>query len=296
MASRRRQPPVCFYSGCRVARGGFPQGSHAPTAFPEKRAPTARHQSFASGRFDLLSTPSVSLLAFAFFRLRPCFRFRVKRTLMLARPIVLATLSLGIATLVGCSKGPTTVPNPFSTADRVPPPATRAIAPGTAQPYYQSVPATSLPGTAPAYAPPAGAYPGLLPQASSPRPPTNTFASATPGDAISIPTDNTALRFGGATKPAPFNPRQPESLAARTATANGWISGSAPVRSPAFNGLQSNGSQTMLASVPTSTPRVRLPGSGTYNRQPVSVAALQPKTQGVRITPLPGSSDTVGWR
>lgn len=206
---------------------------------------------------------------------------------MHARPIVWATLSLGIATLVGCSKGPTTVPNPFSTADRVPPPATRAIAPGTAQPYYQSVPAT----TAPAFAPPT-AYPGgLQPQASSPRPATNTLTSTTPGDAISIPSDNTALRFGNATQPAPFNPRQPESLAARTATANGWISGSAPVRSPV-----TSGSQTMLAS----TPRVRLPGSGTYNRQPVSVAALQPKTQGVRITPLPGnnnsSSDTVGWR
>ncbi len=200
---------------------------------------------------------------------------------MHARSMVLATLSLGMATLVGCSKGQTTVPNPFCTADRVPPPATRAIAPGTAQPYYQSVPAT----TAPSYAPPAGAY---LPQTSSPRPALSTVASA--GDAISIPTDNTALRFGGATHPAPLNPSQPQSLAARTATASGWISGSAPVRNPILSG------SPQIAS----TPRVRLPGSGTYARQPVSVAALESRTQGVRITPQTNgnnrSSDTVGWR
>ncbi len=68
--------------------------------------------------------------------------------------------------LAGCkNQGTSTFTNPFLTPDRVPPPSTRVLAPGTAQPYYPGDPA---PGAAPAVGPPPAGTPTYGPGATLP--------------------------------------------------------------------------------------------------------------------------------
>lgn len=222
---------------------------------------------------------------------------------MLARPLVLAIVVA--AASAGCSRNQPGITNPFTTADRVPPPATQ-LAPGTAQPYYPAAPgaigappttfgapATGQPIAPQQFAPPQGtsiAPPQAAPfnsvppvgstpfGATSPSPSTQ-LAASTPGDSVAIPGDSTALRFGPAAKPAADNPRQPTSLAARTAVNGGWVSGSAPVRS----------SVDPAGSVFAAAPRVRMPGAETMSREPVDVAALDARRSD-------GSAEAIGWR
>src|SRR6188474_3228558 len=83
----------------------------------------------------------------------------------------------GLVASLGCHNQATPLTNPFLRPDRVPPPATRVLAPGTARPSYAgdpmlgsaplpsvaplgapyAAPTTTLPGGA---APPPTAYPG----------------------------------------------------------------------------------------------------------------------------------------
>jgi hypothetical protein len=134
-----------------------------------------------------------------------------------------------------------------------------------------------------------------------------TPATIAPGDAIRAPSDSGPLRFepqgpwaGPAATPrspaaAPqFAAAPPPRASQLPATANGWVSGSAPVR----------------AQVASSDPlRVRVPNGGIELREPVSVAALggAPSTNRVQITPLDSlpnsapagdgrSPETLGWR
>ncbi len=60
---------------------------------------------------------------------------------------LLSTLALGlvISAVTGCRSQAPTMTNPFLAPDRVPPPATRTLMPGTAQPYYGGAPATNTP-------------------------------------------------------------------------------------------------------------------------------------------------------
>lgn len=214
-----------------------------------------------------------------------------------------AVLALLLAVLAaGCSSNQTpTVPNPFNTADRVPPPPLR-VAPGTDAPYYQpgaadpAAPATFAPGqTTPSGYPAApGGYQGAAPAAPA-YTPSPAPGVATPfygaglgspgrtqvagGDSIAVPTDAGSLRFAGRKEielarrqSAPIDRPGPTTLLAsntptrRAATANAWIAGSAPVR----------------AASPAPGPRVRMPGSE-FVREPVSLAALD---RGVPIAPL----------
>ncbi|MCG8450635.1 MAG: hypothetical protein MI725_13785, partial [Pirellulales bacterium] len=75
---------------------------------------------------------------------------------------VCPTLALCLTFLLsGCRTQTATLSNPFLAPDRVPPPATRTLMPGTAQPYYPgdpvpNSPAIAPPGAVPTYAPPAG--------------------------------------------------------------------------------------------------------------------------------------------
>ena len=182
-------------------------------------------------------------------------------------------------TFVGCSGSQQSFQNPFATADRVPPPITRTPGPGVAQPYYSSTPAPVQPSLA-------------APQPLSQAPPVpRPQIASTGGDSIAIPTDSSSLRFGVAARgatPAPTLPAQDRTLvASRPATANGWISGSAPER-----------------SMPST--RVRIPNSQGVVREPVSVANLNPAPSRSRfeVKPLESpsseaagdSTETLGWR
>lgn len=204
----------------------------------------------------------------------------------------LSAAALGVCSLclptLGCTGSTTTaptIPNPFVTADRVPPPVAHA-APAQAAPYYNPAPALSpAPGPAGAYPSPAPlnqaplnpasqqaapVYPGTL-GAPQPAPLGRSGAVGAPiakaGDAVAVPTDASPLRFGSPARPAAAAP-SPNALAG--GTANGWIAGSAPVRRPA---------------APTSSPLARIPGR-TTSSEPLSLAALGDGRGQVQITPL----------
>jgi hypothetical protein len=128
--------------------------------------------------------------------------------------------------LLGCRNQTGGITNPFITADRVPPPQTRVLAPGTAQPFY---PGDPLPGTAPAGTPVIGApvatpqtptpgYAAPLPSSGFPTtspaqttppggwgtyPPQSsvTPTGAAPGETVGVPGDAQGLRFAGAAEP-----------------------------------------------------------------------------------------------
>jgi hypothetical protein len=66
--------------------------------------------------------------------------------------VAVAVLWVAIG-LSGCRGQQTAMTNPFLSPDRVPPPATRTVAPGTAQPYYPGEPLPSMQSAAPATLP-----------------------------------------------------------------------------------------------------------------------------------------------
>lgn len=120
--------------------------------------------------------------------------------------------TFAVLALAGCRSSSTPLTNPFLTPDRVPPPSTQLLTPGTAQPYYpgDSIPATAplaapaqtfvpAPGAVPNAAPPVNAYPGtpvtptIQPGAGGVYPPQAS------GDAVGIPADDQAMRFASAT-------------------------------------------------------------------------------------------------
>ncbi|MEQ8846841.1 hypothetical protein [Botrimarina sp.] len=187
------------------------------------------------------------------------------------------------ACLLGCSSSTTTVPNPFNTADRVPPPPLRAGAPpAAASPYYPQAPgypqapatfapqpaapaASPAPGSAtPVYgdqvAPPA--YPNYQ-GADAGRSPSGSQLAAS-GEAIAVPGDNSSVRFGSPNRPAAAPTTEALASNGQGDVVGGWIAGSAPVR-----------------GANAASPRVRLPGE-TGVESPLRVAS-------------PGGS-TTGWR
>ena len=68
--------------------------------------------------------------------------------------------TLALMLLAGCRTQSTAMTNPFLAPDRVPPPATRTLLPGTAQPYYPGDPVPNSPAVNP---PPANVVPGAVP-------------------------------------------------------------------------------------------------------------------------------------
>src|SRR3989304_811775 len=75
--------------------------------------------------------------------------------------------------LAGCSNQQMSASNPFMAPDRVPPPATRPIAPGTAAPYYPGDPVPAAQNATPA-------APGPPPQFPNPTPPVRQAQSVQP--------------------------------------------------------------------------------------------------------------------
>jgi|GEM_PF-1541914 len=107
---------------------------------------------------------------------------------------VLCTLI--VCLLVGCSNQTLPLSNPFMAPNRVPPPATRTLLPGTAQPYYPGDPVPNSPAIgvpASTYQPPApyGPAPTYSPPSTVPATPSappggwNTYPQ--PGPVSSVP-------------------------------------------------------------------------------------------------------------
>ncbi len=143
---------------------------------------------------------------------------------------VLCTLI--VCLLVGCRNQTSPLSNPFMAPNRVPPPATRTLLPGTAQPYYPGDPVPNSPaigvppstyqtpapyGPAPTYSPqpvapaiqsaPPGGWntsPQSGPVSSAPignwnnniqRASANISLGPGRGESVQVPTDNESLRF-----------------------------------------------------------------------------------------------------
>jgi hypothetical protein len=84
-----------------------------------------------------------------------------------------------VSAAIGCRSQSTPLANPFLAPDRVPPPATRTLAPGTAEPYYPPAAATVV---APAVVPGATTYPPVTtPTYTTPTAPMQTAPVTPPG-------------------------------------------------------------------------------------------------------------------
>ncbi len=140
----------------------------------------------------------------------------------------------------GCQSQNATLTNPFLAADRVPPPATRTLVPGTAQPYYPgdpvpNSPAVMPPGPVPSYPPqnapvvPPGGWNTAPPvSAASPTSSVRPVQAELPAGPIvdvgeqpvQVQNDAQHLRF----TPVPLNqapqPRQPSPVTAAAPAAN----------------------------------------------------------------------------
>jgi hypothetical protein len=133
------------------------------------------------------------------------------------RWIALAARGLFVLLVAGCSNQQMSASNPFMSPDRVPPPATRTIAPGTAAPYYPGDPIPAAQVAPPAAPLVAQAPPGFVPQGSPPvaamaasnvapaaAPPTGFTNERT----VAIPADNADLRFAVPPQTVPPGPAQ----------------------------------------------------------------------------------------
>lgn len=184
-------------------------------------------------------------------------------------------LALG---LVGCTSQQMSASNPFMAPDRVPPPATRPIAPGTAAPYYPGDPVPAAQNMPPS--------PQIVAQAQPPVVPTATPAvavapiQATPQPlafsnerTVAIPNDTGDLRFALPTPP----------VAQQVASAP------APAPAPevipaAYN--QPIAPQQALAASPVPTATTDANSSGPW-RSPQVPNSTSPVTQAQFILPQP---------
>jgi hypothetical protein len=163
-----------------------------------------------------------------------------------------AGLLFALIALAGCRNQSGAITNPFLQADRVPPPPTRVLTPGTAQPLYPgeagpgaavmgapgagapvvgapgaSIPgATTVPAGSPTYAP--SGYPPTSPGLTTPPnnwayPPQSgvTPTSGINGDAVSVPSDQQGLRFAAAESASPPAASAPADVAALNANSSG---------------------------------------------------------------------------
>ena len=161
--------------------------------------------------------------------------------------LVMCTLIVCLA--LGCRNQSLPLSNPFMAPDRVPPPATRTLLPGTAQPYYPGDPVPNSPavGIPAPVGPPAPAQ-GYAPPPTTPTTPPggwNTYQPSGPvssapntnwyndaqqagaeislgpaaGETVKVPTDNEGLRFAQ-TPPPQESPVTPINYEAAPLAAN----------------------------------------------------------------------------
>jgi hypothetical protein len=169
---------------------------------------------------------------------------------------------LYLSVQIGCKTPSGGVANPFLAPDRVPPPATRAIMPGQAQPYYPGDPLPVMQSSVAPQQPPAhngglawGSSSGTAVSAGEPRgeepragEPRVAQTTATPNEKVAIPTDDGDLRFAAA---------QPEAQVA-SSNAAALVSQSMAPTEPRHAVAQASFDGPVARELPTSTPEVNL--------------------------------------
>lgn len=187
----------------------------------------------------------------------------------------------GALSLLGC-QGPGQSANPFLQADRVPPPATRSIAPGTAQPYYQGDPLPMMQGAPPLSNP-------YAPQSAAPAPPWGGGPSGvTPANyEAPLPSQNPPAPLPSVPVTLTPAPAEGPPFTETPASSLPWIASSAPRPLDAVATLPPQGLALPVAGVgPTELappPRVRMPGPQATTIGPngeVQVVDLPPRPAG----------------
>jgi hypothetical protein len=130
------------------------------------------------------------------------------------RQVAFALRVFALTCLAGCSNQQMSASNPFLAPDRVPPPATRTIAPGAAAPYYPGDPVPAAQNATPA-APLVAKTQAEVGLGSSAAPPAPT-AGAPPQPlefanerSVAIPSDDEKLRFALPSSPPIEQTQQP---------------------------------------------------------------------------------------
>lgn len=188
--------------------------------------------------------------------------------------VVLAALAILPALVGGCSHNQTTLPNPFLAPDRVPPPSTRVIAPGTALPYYQGDPLPVMQSGAPAptAAPPVAAV-------ESPTPPIEPKQIAFSNEpSVAIPSDDDSLRFELPKPPEPAP--TPAAVAATPQAAPTTAPGAGSVAPAVYNAPPANGQPAGVQTAAMSEPVVSNPW-----RSP-QIPQTAPPVGGIAAPPL----------
>jgi hypothetical protein len=112
--------------------------------------------------------------------------------------VALTALACALFGVCGCSHNQTGISNPFLAPDRVTPPSTRVIAPGTALPYYQGDPLPVMQSAAPGTttAPTIAVAAAAATPNAAPAPPVEPKKIAFSKEpAVSVPSDDNSLRF-----------------------------------------------------------------------------------------------------
>ena len=156
--------------------------------------------------------------------------------------------------MIGCKTPAGGVANPFLAPDRVPPPGTRAIMPGQAQPYYPGDPLPVMQSSTVPQEPPAPhgglAWSSPADAAVSSSDTRIARSAATLNEKVAIPTDGGDLRFAAPQSEAPIQIAL--SNAAPVVTPP-----SAPA-APKHAAAQASFNEPVVGGLPTSTPDVNL--------------------------------------
>jgi len=193
------------------------------------------------------------------------------------------TCTVIVCVAIGCRGQSSSLTNPFLAPDRVPPPGTRTLQPGTAQPYYPGDPMPTTPGsTTPGSGTNNNPYgssspnPNYSPPASPVTPPGNWNSQpVTPptNNPYSPQSNNTQHWQGSPNATSPMVQVQPDSQSLRE-TAN-THSNSPPGTDRTYTGSQSN-SQFANTSGQWSSPDVLPPGAPQNNQANSRDNELQP--------------------
>ena len=209
-----------------------------------------------------------------------------KHLLPNGRQAAFALRVLVILCLAGCSGQQMSASNPFMSPDRVPPPATRTIAPGTAAPYYPGDPIPAAQNTPPAPPMVAQAPPSFIPTAAVQVAVPPTQAATQPlafsnERTVAIPADDENMRFA---LPAPPPIPQPQPPAAQqVAAAPSPAPSPAPQVIPAaYN--QPVAQQPALAPTPMPTATADANSNGPW-RSPQVPNSTSPVTQAQYVQP-----------
>jgi hypothetical protein len=207
---------------------------------------------------------------------------RLHPNLLPARLALLCALTV----VGGCSHNQTGINNPFLAPDRVAPPSTRAIAPGTAQPYYPGDPLPVMQSAAPTAAP-ATNFAAAVPRATSPiapevvAEPKKIASSNEP--TVAVPSDDSSLRFElpkpPEPAPAPAAPIVDARSAPPGAVANPNFAGAPATAQPPTNvvpAIYNSPLNSQQFNQVSSTATLAEPAIGTPWRSPQIPASAPP--------------------